>query len=322
MFKCDKCKEDFDNQISLNNHKRFHQKYDKIKDDIINDYVNNHLTYRELTSKYDANPTSLSKILKDVDVDVVDKKRKRGTLIHKHTDETKEKISKIRRKWLEENKDKHVWKRHDKFISKPCEYLKDKLIENGITFLPEYTLDPETTDNYKNYAIDIAFPNVKIGLEVNGNQHYNADNTLKKYYQEKNDYFIKNGWTIYQIYYIKVYNKLFVNDLIQKLKNNYDIGNVDYSFYIRKKKEYFCKTCGENKVKKKDVDCLNCSRFKRRKVKNRPNRDELNKLVDDYGMEYVGRKFGVTGAAVKKWLKNEKIMTFNYFNFKNKNKLW
>lgn len=313
MNKCNICDEEFDNKISLNNHLRFHKKYDAIKDDIIDDYVNNNFTYRELIDKYNSSNVALIKILKDVDTDPVKKKRNRNTLSHKHSNETKKRMSIIRKNWLKENPEKHVWKYRDKFISKPCEFLKSKLLMNNVSFVPEYT--PNIENNFRNYSIDISFPDKKIGIEVNGNQHYNDDGTLKDYYKERNKYFIDNGWKIYQIHYLKVYNDNFVDDLISKLKDNYDLNNIDYSFYIKKEKENnYCITCHKNKVFYKDSECRECSSLKRRKIKDRPNKDELVKLVDKFGLEGVGRKYGVTGNAIKKWLKKEKILTFKDFN--------
>jgi len=231
----------------------------------------------------------------------------------KHTEDTKKILSTKRQNYLKLNPDEHVWKRHDKFKSNPCELLKSKFIENNINFLSELTLDPDITINHKNYSIDIAFPNEKIGIEVNGNQHYNSDGTLKEYYKKRNEFFIENGWKIYQIHYSKVYDNDFVNDLIQKLRNNYDIGDIDYSFYIRHKKEHYCKVCNKNKVSSKDVMCKSCLALSRRKVE-RPNKEELINLVNSNGLEATGRKYGVTGNAIKKWLKTEKIMKFSDFN--------
>ena len=50
----------------------------------------------------------------------------------KHTAESKAKMSKSRKDWLKNNPDKHPWKRHDKFKSKPCENVKTFLRNNNI----------------------------------------------------------------------------------------------------------------------------------------------------------------------------------------------
>ena len=74
-------------------------------------------------------------------------------------------------KFYKENPDKHIWKKHDKFKSVPCEKLKEWLKSKNINFIEEYSI-PESKNNY---SLDITFPDKKIGIEVNGNQHYNQD---------------------------------------------------------------------------------------------------------------------------------------------------
>ena len=88
--------------------------------------------------------------------------------------EHKEKISEARKRYLQENKDKHPWRMSDKFKSIPCEKVKEFLTNNGIKFVEEWVpLDG------RNYSIDIAFPDKKIGIEINGNQHYDRNGKLK-----------------------------------------------------------------------------------------------------------------------------------------------
>lgn len=322
MYKCDKCDIDFNSKIGLLNHMRIHVDDSDIKKEIINDYVNNDFTYNDLVEKYKVSLSLLSKFLKGIKINRSERMIKRGTNFKSHSDETKKKISKIRKDWLLNNPDKHVWKRNTKFKSVPCEYLKIIFKNNNINFLPEFPYNKEEfiaysnlITDYKNYSIDIAIPEKKIGLEINGNQHYNSDKTLKKYYQDRHDYFLKNGWTIYEIYYMKVYNNSFVDELINKIKNEKDLISINYDFELRQKKEkiYYCDFCHKNRVYKEGNLCVTCSHLKQRKVKNRPELEELKKLVDEYGLEGVGRIYNVTGNAVKKWFKYIK----EYNNFIN-----
>lgn len=117
-----------------------------------------------------------------------------------HSDETKEILSKKRKQWLLENPEKHVWKRHNKFISVPCQKLKEKLKELNIDFVEEYT-----PFNDYNYSIDIAFPEIKLGIEVNGNQHYDKSGNLKEYYQKRHNIFENRGWRLLEVHYSKCY---------------------------------------------------------------------------------------------------------------------
>ena len=67
-----------------------------------------------------------------------------------------------------------------------------------------------------------------------------------------------------------------------------------------------CPTCRRqfNLTYSEQTYCSNgCRNLNNRKVKNRPSREELEKLIKTYGYASVGRMYGVSGNAVKKWLK-------------------
>lgn len=121
---------------------------------------------------------------------------------HPQTEETKQKISEKRSKFLKENPDKHPWKRNDKFISQPCEKLKSFLKEQGFDFEEEYT---DNTWNHQ-YSIDIAFVNKKIAIEVNGNQHYQKDGRLASYYQSRHEFLESQGWKVIELHYNEAYH--------------------------------------------------------------------------------------------------------------------
>lgn len=125
--------------------------------------------------------------------------------------EEREKLSVARKKWLQENPDKHPWKRIDKFKSAPCEHLKKILTSYGITFEEEYQPLVDRA-----FAIDIAIKSKMIAIEVNGNQHYSDPKTgiLTNYYKDRHDLITNEGWKIYEIHYAKVYDKSFVDNLI------------------------------------------------------------------------------------------------------------
>ena len=126
--------------------------------------------------------------------------KRRGQKGTPHTDESKKKLSEARIKFLKENPEKHPWKRHDKFVSVPCENVKKFLNRLSIPFQEEFQPLAD-----RMYSIDIAFPNLKIAVEINGNQHYNADGTLKPYYQERHDLLVAAGWTVIEIHYSRCF---------------------------------------------------------------------------------------------------------------------
>lgn len=146
---------------------------------------------------------------------------------HKLTDETKKLISKKRIDYLINNPDKHVWKRNTKFKSAPCEELKNKFRSLGISFIEEYCPFVDSA-----ISLDIAFPDIKIGIEVNGNQHYNRDGSLKEYYQLRHNKLEEAGWTIYEIHYTLCYNIKNFEDIL-----SLDIYNKNYVGEYFSKKE-------------------------------------------------------------------------------------
>lgn len=144
----------------------------------------------------------------------------------KHSEEAKKKISRSRKQYLEENPDKHVWKKTDKFKSVPCQILKDYLAESNIPYVEEWRpLD----DRF--FSIDIAFPDLKIGIEVNGNQHYDQNGNLLDYYQNRHDLITESGWKLYEIHYTSCFRPA-------KLMEDIKLGKQrDYTEYFRKKIE-------------------------------------------------------------------------------------
>jgi len=208
-----------------------------------------------------------------------------GFLGKHHTKEVKERISNSRKKYLEEHKDEHVWKRNTKFISIPCQNLKNKFTELGISFIEE--LIP--FDDY-NYSVDIAWPDIKVGIEVNGNQHYNSDGSLIEYYQNRHNIFKERGWKLFEIHYSKCYN---IN-----INNFQDILNLDIydKEYI---KDYFNKKINksilylENKKKKEEEKQHKISFYK----------NSIISLINDSNIDFS--KFG--------WVEKAKLYLENNF---------
>jgi len=148
-----------------------------------------------------------------------------------YTKDFKKKISEGRKKYLKNNPDSHVWKKSNKFTSKPCEYFKHVLKEFNIQFIEEFQ---PLQDRF--FSIDVAFPEIKVGIEINGEQHYNRDKTLKKYYQERHDLITNSGWTLIELHYTLAYDRKKVEEIIQNLNNKYMLNKIDIDFELRKNK--------------------------------------------------------------------------------------
>lgn len=222
-----------------------------------------------------------------------------------HTEETKRIISKKRKEYLRKNIGNIYWKRNEKFKSKPCEYVKQFLRENNINFIEEW--EP-LNDRY--FSIDIAFPDIKFGIEINGEQHYNRDGTLKKYYQERHDLIVNEGWKLIELHYKKAFNLDYIRNLVEFRMSE---TQPDYSEYekipkIKKIIDLECKNCNicfkVNLCEKDRLYCSQaCSSQTKRKAKDRPSKEELKKMLWEMPTVQLAKKFGVSDKAIEKWAK-------------------
>lgn len=147
------------------------------------------------------------------------------------TTELRETLSLKRKNYLENNPDKHPWKNKNKKQSYPCKLFKEELIRQNILFEEELT---PIKGRY--FALDIAFPEKRIAIEINGNQHYNADKSLKQYYQKRHDLFELNGWNVIELHYSIAYNYEKMLEVIEKLKNDC-ASSITYDFSIERKEK-------------------------------------------------------------------------------------
>lgn len=144
------------------------------------------------------------------------------------TDETRKKISEGRSRYLQENPDLHPWKNPNKSQSVPCNNVKKYLNDHNIDFVDE--LSPIAG---RAFSIDIAFPHLKIGIEVNGNQHYNRDGSLKPYYQQRHDLIQAEGWRLIQVHYTECFSDEGISKFL-----NFEIPRDDSGvvLYFKNKK--------------------------------------------------------------------------------------
>ena len=158
----------------------------------------------------------------------------------KFTDSEKENFSIKRKAWLAANPDKHPWRNKDKHQSVPCQKMKEFLISKNIQFVEEF--QPEVGGRY--FSIDIAMPDKLIALEINGNQHYEKNELLKPYYQERHDLLELNGWAVYEIHYSACFNLEKLEEFFIKLGSAENKIEFDYFNYKSKEKiEFLCEDC-------------------------------------------------------------------------------
>jgi hypothetical protein len=105
-----------------------------------------------------------------------------------------------KRKWITEHPENYYYNKIGHKKSAPCEKLKELLTEKGISFIEEW----KPLSN-RGFSIDIAFPDIKLGIEVNGSQHYDSNGSLKPYYQERHDLIELAGWKLIEMHYSTCY---------------------------------------------------------------------------------------------------------------------
>lgn len=232
-----------------------------------------------------------------------------------HTEENKKRMSEIRKQYLKDHPESHCWKSNDKFKSKPCEKFKEILKNKNISFVEEYQ---PLKDRF--FSIDIAFPNDKIGIEINGNQHYDKEGDLKKYYMERHQIIESLGWKLYEIPYNKIYDNNFIDDFIKNIQYNINMNNINmniiYKPYIKEKikKKSYCIDCGKE-ISYGSLRCTNCFHKKNCKCQH-PSKEQLLLDIQSMSMIQVGKKYNVTDNAVRKWCKKYDILN------QRKNKLY
>jgi predicted DNA-binding protein YlxM (UPF0122 family) len=302
-----------------------------IKDNIqkIQEYYNSGFSLRETAKKFGISFSSIryySKkgLFKTRNFSEASKLSRKIHPRPKMSEETKRKISESRKKFLKENPDKITWRREDVKISQPCENVKNFLRKNNIQFIPEF--DPGVDGRF--FSVDIAIPEKQIIIEVNGNQHYNNDGTLKSYYQERHDLIEKLGWTIYEIHYTDAFNEEKWNKFCKFLKGSKIIIDFNYESYIKKQPTYSKKTsnkylyhdnceCGNKKMQtsKKCNKCIQSD-----KSKHIPSKEELEKLINEMPMTHIAKLYNVSDVAIKKWCKKRGVNLSNRRGFWTKQK--
>jgi len=225
--------------------------------------------------------------------------------------ETREKLSNHMKKYYKENPDKHPWRQKNRLVSAPCNHLKKRLREAKIDFVDECCPFGQL-DEPRFFSVDIAFPDQKFGIEVNGTQHYvnKQCGQLTQYYQDRHNYFKDHGWTLLELPYKMVYNikleSLFDFDAFER-----DCSDFRKSEQERKKeyqKKRTCKKCGKKRTyRAKHNLCRKCYCETLRKVEW-PTKEDLTEDIQKMTWEAIGKKHGVSSTSVRKWARKYELI--------------
>ncbi len=222
------CKENYKNSVKLPN------KYKNINWKEIQLFYDLNKTWKDITITFHISNYILSLACK---LGLIKMRKSKETWLlrnpkrigRKHSSETKEKLRKSRIKYLKEHPEINSWKINNKFKSIPCEKVKNELKQLNINFQEEH--QPLLHKN-RFFRIDIAFIDKKLGIEINGGQHWDSEGKLKPYYQERHDLIENEGWKLYEIPYHVAMRKDFVIEFIIPLLENKMIENYDINLYL------------------------------------------------------------------------------------------
>jgi hypothetical protein len=224
------------------------------------------------------------------------------------TDELRNHLSAKRKEYLQNNPESHPWRKGNRNKSVPCEKFKEKLKEYNIEFVEEYI--PLSN---RSFSIDIAIPNKMIGIEINGQQHYDNTGKLKPYYQERHDLIQSQGWILYEIHYSLIWNDLLFTDIISKINNsNYKI-EFDFDQYnidkAKNSKPNVCPCCNKQ-ISKYALNCRSCSISSN--IENRKKihitKEQLHKLIWDKPATIIAKEFNVSDNCINKLVKRYNLV--------------
>jgi len=286
------------------------KKYDLIfseeeKEKIRQEYLSG-LSIRDIQKRYDIKCRDWVqyKLLKGIvrntsEASVLSHKRHPESFLH--TDKTKAIIREKRLAFMKAHPEQTAWRKNNE-PSYPEKCFIKFLEENG--YDKKFLIEREKS--VFPFYIDFAFTQIKLAVEIDGSQHVREEERIRKD-EEKNKLLHDNGWKV-----LRVSENTVRKDWVT-LKEKLDkiIGSNGLVFetvgIFCSKKEYKKVERDENGLSERMKE----SNFKQRKVKNRPSLEEIEKLLETMPMTQVGKKFGVTDNAVRKWIKQYKKTGFH-----------
>jgi very-short-patch-repair endonuclease len=269
----------------------------ELKQTIINDYVNNYLTIKDIKNKYNINSKSyIQNLLKGH----IRSASEAGVIAHKnkpeafkHSNETKNKIRECRLKFMKEHPEQTAWrKRNLPSYPEQCfiNFLQKFSYDKHYYIEREYPVFP--------FYIDFAFVDVKLAIEIDGSQHI-LDKDRVDRDKEKDISLINKGWKVLRI------SENAVKTDWDTIKDNMDLylnNNIPQCVKVgifKTPKIYDKKVRNENGLTKKQEE----QHFKQRKVSERPSKESLLEDIHNLSFVKVGKKYGVSDNTIRKWCK-------------------
>lgn len=154
--------------------------------------------------------------------------------------------------------------------------------------------------SYGKYFIDFLFVEIKLIVEVDGQQHYRTKEAIE-HDRIRDEYFLGEGFRIYRINWKSVCTNSIIE--INEFLNFIEDSNIKYRKYEISDCTRIQKCICGNKKTISSMMCMTCKRIKERKVKDRPSIDQLIIDINEMGYCGTGRKYGVSDNCIRKWVK-------------------
>ena len=301
-MKCKFCNKKFSNKGGLTVHQKTCKKTQKYKDEIINLYVNEFIGIKKLAKKYSLGHDTIRSILNGY----IRTQTESNKIAHKlypnnfkHSEKTKQKMRKKRLDFMKKHPEKTAWRK--KNISYPEKLFINYLKNNN--WHKKYRIEREKS--FFPYFADFSFINEKVVVEVDGSQHLLEK---RKKSDERKDKLINSlGWKVIRITASEImYNIDKSFEKIERGLKHRESGNIqigEHGIY-KSEQKFYCK-CG-NEKNRGAKQCMKCYQndilINKRTIK-RPPYKQLLKEIKETSYVAVGKKYGVSDNAIRKWIK-------------------
>jgi len=294
MFECEICNRKLDNVVNLKQHIKKCQKLSEIEDEIINLYVNEDYSVKDLREKFKIQSNDIKIILGNKVRSLSESNkiaRKKYPDNFKHTEESKKKMREKRLEFMKNNPYKTAWRLSN--VSYPeklfIEYVESNGLDKKYSIVREYSVFP--------YFIDFAFVNQMVAIEIDGSQHLLPERKEK---DDKKDKLLNDlGWLVIRISEKEIKTNIggVFNQIISILNKKPKINNHRIGLVVKPKK-YQKKERNEFGFTALEIQ----SKFKQRKVE-RPLLSVLLDQTKKMGFSKTGKLYGVSDNTIRKWIK-------------------
>ena len=203
----------------------------------------------------------------------------------------------FRLKFMREHPEKTAWrKRNEPSYPEKCfiKFLEENKYSEKYLIEREYPVFP--------YYIDFAFIDLKVAVEIDGSQHILDVERIERD-KDKDKTLVHNGWKV-----LRVTENLVKTDwtaLKRKLDETINVTNMPsvtkVGIFMAKKPRAKVER-GPDGLSGK----MRANNYKQRKVKNRPSFEELEEMRKTMPMTKIGKMYGVSDNAVRKWIRQYK----------------